>query len=115
MALALPPRENLSASKSMPSNLAASPPAFTATTNRPAIGAPLDELLDDEELLEDDELLDEDELLDDDAFPEDELLEDELLDEELLEDDEPLADCPPQPHSTKAVSVQANRLALMPR
>lgn len=65
---------------------------MTATTRRPAIGVPLEELLDDELL--DDEVLEDEELLEDELLDE-ELLE-ELLEEELLDElfDDPL---PPQP------------------
>lgn len=103
MELVLPPRENWSAEKSIPSNFNAGPPALTATTRSPLIKAPLEELLD--ELLEDelleDELLD-DELLDDEPLPEDELLLEELLEEE------PVAPSPP--HAAKS-----RQLAKVPR
>jgi len=88
----------------MPSYVNAGPPAFTATTNLPAIGVPLEELLDEEELLDDDELVDDDELeeeLLDDVLPDDVLLDDALLLElELLDEEElellPVEDWPPQ-------------------
>lgn len=79
---------------------------MTATTRRPAIGDPLEELLDDEllddEVLEDDELV-EDELLDDELL--EELLEEELLDE-LFGD--PL---PPQPIRERDKSAQMAKRA----
>lgn len=113
MELTLPPREYWSASKSIPSNVKAGPPALTATTKRLEIATPLEEL-DDDELL-DDELLDE-ELLDE------ELLDDELLDEELeelelldeeLDDEEgsPLEPLPPQPVISSAVHASVDKQA----
>jgi|GEM_PF-6030472 hypothetical protein len=78
----------------------APPPALTATTRRPATGAPLEELLDDE-LLEE-ELL-EDELVDE--------LPDELL--ELLEEEPgaPLEDCAPHPKKQSDKSTQTAKCA----
>lgn len=97
--LTLPPRENWSASNSIPSNVTAGPPALTATTTRSEIATPLEEL-DDDELL-DDELLD------------DELLDEELEELELLElDDEegsPLELLPPQPVISNAVHASVDR------
>lgn len=109
MEFALPPREYWSASKSIPSNVKAGPPALTATTKRLEIATPLEEL-DDDELL-DDELLDE-ELLVDELLDE-ELEELELLDEEELDDEEgsPLELLPPQPVISNAVHASVDKQA----
>jgi hypothetical protein len=94
----------------MPSYFTALPPALTATTRRPAIGVPLEELLEDE-LLEDD-VLEEDELLDVELL-DDELLE-ELLEEELL--DELFGDpFPPQPSRDRDKSADMAKRARVRR
>lgn len=94
MELTLPLRKNLSASKSIPANVNAGPPALTATTKRLEIGSPLEELAE-EELLVDEELVDA------------ELLEDELPEDDVI----PLEDCPPQPVTNNKTHAIVHRPA----